>query len=191
LFDVVCNAGVTVLVGVSAQTGAFTENIVREMARHTPRPVIFPLSNPTSKAEATPEDLLRWSDGRVLVGTGSPFPPVEVKGKQVRISQVNNSFIFPGLALGILVSRTTRVSDAMIMASAKALAGLSPTVADPDAPLLPPIADCRKVSLVIAEAVAKQAIADGTAEAVDDATLRERLRAYVWDPVYLPYERIV
>jgi len=190
LLDVVRNAGVTVLVGVSAQTGAFTEEIVREMARHTARPIIFPLSNPTSKAEATPADLLRWSDGRALVGTGSPFPAVEVNGKLVRISQVNNSFIFPGLALGILVSRSTRVSDAMIMASAKALAGLSPTIADPDAPLLPPIADCRKVSLVIAEAVAKQAMADGTAEAVGDAILRERLHAYIWDPVYLPYERI-
>ena len=190
LLDVVRNAGVTVLVGVSAQTGAFTEKIVREMARHTARPIIFPLSNPTSKAEATPADLLRWSEGRALVGTGSPFSPVEVNGKLVRISQVNNSFIFPGLALGILVSRSTRVSDAMIMASAKALAGLSPTIQNPDAPLLPPIADCRKVSLVIAEAVAKQAMADGTAEAVDDGTLRERLRAYVWEPVYLPYERI-
>jgi malate dehydrogenase (oxaloacetate-decarboxylating) len=190
LLDVVRNAGVTVLIGVSAQTGAFAEEIVREMARHTERPVIFPLSNPTSKAEATPADLLRWTDGRVLVGTGSPFPPVEVNGKQVRISQVNNSFIFPGLGLGILVSRAKRVSDAMIMASAKALASLSPTIADSEAPLLPPIADCRKVSLVVAEAVAKQAMADGTAEKVDDETLRERLRDYVWEPVYQPYERI-
>jgi malate dehydrogenase (oxaloacetate-decarboxylating) len=190
LLDVVRNAGVTVLIGVSAQTGAFAEEIVREMAKHTERPVIFPLSNPTSKAEATPADLLRWTDGRVLVGTGSPFPPVEVNGKQVRISQVNNSFIFPGLGLGILVSRATRVSDAMIMASAKALASLSPTIAAPEAPLLPPIADCRKVSLVVAEAVAKQAMADGTAEKVDDETLRERLRDYVWEPVYQPYERV-
>ncbi|MFZ1087264.1 MAG: NAD-dependent malic enzyme [Terracidiphilus sp.] len=190
LLDVVRNAGVTVLVGVSAQPGAFTEEIVREMARHTARPIIFPLSNPTSKAEAVPADLLRWTDGRALVGTGSPFDPVEVNGKLVRISQVNNSFIFPGLALGILVSRSTRVSDAMIMASAKALAELSPILADPSTPLLPPIGDCRKVSLVIAEAVAKQAIQDGTAETVDDATLRERIRAYVWEPVYQPYERI-
>jgi malate dehydrogenase (oxaloacetate-decarboxylating) len=190
LLDVVRNAKVTVLVGVSAQPGAFTEEIVREMARHIEHPVIFPLSNPTSKAEATPADLLRWTDGRALVGTGSPFDPVEVDGKLVRISQINNSFIFPGLALGILVSRSTRVSDAMIMASAKALATLSPILADKNAPLLPPIADCRKVSLVVAEAVAKQAIADGTAEAVDDATLRHRIRAYVWEPVYLPYERI-
>jgi malate dehydrogenase (oxaloacetate-decarboxylating) len=190
LLDVVRNAGVTVLVGVSAQPGAFTEEIVREMARHTARPIIFPLSNPTSKAEAVPADLFGWTDGRALVGTGSPFDPVLVNGNLTRISQVNNSFIFPGLALGILVSRTTRVSDAMIMASAKALASLSPTLSDPEAPLLPPIADCRKVSLVVAEAVAKQAMADGTAEAVDDATLRERLSAYVWEPVYQPYERI-
>ncbi|MGA7831643.1 MAG: NAD-dependent malic enzyme [Terracidiphilus sp.] len=190
LLDVVRNAGVTVLVGVSAQPGAFTEEIVREMAKHTAQPIIFPLSNPTSKSEAVPADLLRWTEGRALVGTGSPFDPVLVNGKPVRISQVNNSFIFPGLALGILVSRSTRVSDAMIMASAKALAGLSPALVASGAPLLPPIADCRKVSLVVAQAVAKQAIADGTAEAVDDATLRERLRAYVWEPVYLPYERI-
>jgi malate dehydrogenase (oxaloacetate-decarboxylating) len=113
-----------------------------------------------------------------------------VDGKLVRISQVNNSFIFPGLALGILVSRSTRVSDAMIMASAKALAGLSPALTDPSAPLLPPIADCRKVSLVVAEAVAKQAMADATAEKVDGKTLRQRLRDYVWEPVYHPYERI-
>jgi malate dehydrogenase (oxaloacetate-decarboxylating) len=189
LLDVVRQAKVTVLVGVSAQAGSFTEEIVREMASHTPRPVIFPLSNPTSKSEATPADLLRWTDGQALVGTGSPFTPVEVDGKKVRISQINNSFIFPGLALGILVSRTTRVSDAMIMAAAKALAGLSPTLQEPDAPLLPPVSDCRKVSLVVAEAVGKQAIADGTAEPVDTETLRRRLREYVWDPEYLPYER--
>ncbi|MGA3159779.1 MAG: NAD-dependent malic enzyme [Terracidiphilus sp.] len=190
LLDVARNAKVTILVGTSAQAGAFTEEIVREMASHTARPIIFPLSNPTSKSEATPADLLRWTAGRVLVGTGSPFEPVEVNGKLMRISQVNNSFIFPGLALGILVSRTTRVSDAMIMASAKALAGLSPALADPNAPLLPPVADCRKVSLVVAEAVAKQAMADGTAEKVDDKTLRKNLRDYVWEPVYHPYERI-
>jgi malate dehydrogenase (oxaloacetate-decarboxylating) len=191
LLDVVRNAKVTVLVGVSAQPGAFTEEIVREMAQHIERPVIFPLSNPTSKGEAVPADLLRWTNGRALVGTGSPFGPVEVDGKSLRISQINNSFIFPGLALGVLVSRATRVSDAMIMAAAKALAGLSPTVADKDAPLLPPIADCRKISLIVAEAVAKQAIADGTAAPLDDATLRANLRAYVWEAVYHPYERIL
>jgi len=191
LLDVVRNAGVTVLAGVSAQPGAFTEEIVREMASHVERPVIFPLSNPTSKSEATPADLLRWTDGRALVGTGSPFPPVEVNGKLVRISQINNSFIFPGLALGILVSRSTRVSDEMIMAASKALAGLSPTLNDKDAPLLPPVADCRKVSVVVAKAVALAAMAGGIAATIDEVDLDERIHAYVWEPVYLPYERIV
>jgi len=190
LLDVVRNAGITVLAGVSAQPGAFTEEIVREMARHTPHPVIFPLSNPTSQSEAAPADLLRWTDGRALVGTGSPFAPVEINGKSIRIAQVNNSYIFPGLALGILVSRARRVTDGMIMAAAKALEALSPARADKGAPLLPPIAEARKTSLAVAEAVGTQAIVDGVAEAVDDASLAEMLRAYVWEPEYVPYERV-
>ena len=191
LFDVVRNAGITVLAGVSAQPGAFTEEIVREMARHTPHPAIFPLSNPTSQSEAAPADLLRWTDGRALVGTGSPVAPVEVNGKSIRIAQVNNSYIFPGLALGILVSRARRVSDGMIMAAAKALAALSPARTDKSAPLLPPISEARKTSLAVAEAVGMQAIADGVAEAVNDASLADELRAYVWEPVYQPYERVL
>jgi malate dehydrogenase (oxaloacetate-decarboxylating) len=190
LLDVVRNAGITVLAGVSAQPGAFTEEIVREMARHTPRPVIFPLSNPTSQAEATPADLLRWTEGRALVGTGSPFAPVEVNGKLVRIAQVNNSYIFPGLALGILVSRAARVTDGMIMAAAKALASLSPARADKNAPLLPPIADARKTSAAVAEEVFRQAIADGVAEPASEAEIAEKLSAYMWEPVYCSYERI-
>ena len=190
LLDVVRNAGITVLAGVSAQPGAFTEEIVREMARHTPHPVIFPLSNPTSQSEAAPADLLRWTDGRALVGTGSPFAPVEVNGKSIRIAQVNNSYIFPGLALGILVSRAKRVTDGMIMAAAKALAALSPARADKSAPLLPPIAEARKTSLAVAEAVGMQAIADGMAEAVDEESLADALRGYVWEPEYVTYERI-
>ena len=190
LLDVVRNAQVTVLVGTSAQPGAFTEDIVREMARHTPRPVIFPLSNPTSLSEATPHDLLRWTDGRALVGTGSPFAPVEVDGKLIPIAQTNNSYIFPGLALGILVSRSRRVTDAMIMAAARVLARLSPALQDKNAPLLPPIADSRKVGLVVAEAVAQQAIIDGVAAIEDAATLKDQLRAYVWEPAYPRYERL-
>jgi malate dehydrogenase (oxaloacetate-decarboxylating) len=190
LLDVARNAGITVLAGVSAQPGAFTEEIVREMARHTPHPVIFPLSNPTSQSEAAPADLLRWTDGRALVGTGSPFAPVEVNGKSIRIAQVNNSYIFPGLALGILVSRARGVTDGMIMAAAKALATLSPARTDKSAPLLPPIAEARKTSLAVAEAVGMQAIADGVAEAAVEASLADELRAYVWEPEYIPYERI-
>jgi malate dehydrogenase (oxaloacetate-decarboxylating) len=189
LRDTVENAGITVLVGVSAQAGAFTEEIVRTMARNTPRPVIFPLSNPTSVSEAKPEDLFRWTDGRALVGTGSPFPPVEVDGRPVRISQINNSFIFPGLALGILVSRANRVTEGMMMAAAKALAAQSPTVSDPTAPLLPRISESRRVAVGVAEAVAGQAIAEGVSE-IDPATIADAICAYVWEPVYHPYERI-
>ena len=190
LLDVVRNAGITVLAGVSAQPGAFTEEIVREMVRHSERPVIFPLSNPTSKSEAVPADLLRWTDGRALVGTGSPFPPVEVNGRMVRISQINNSYIFPGLALGILVSKARRVTDNMIMTAAKTLASLSPARADRNEALLPPIADSRKVGMIVGEAVAEQAVADGVAEAAGEGSMKERIDAYFWEPVYLPYERV-
>jgi malate dehydrogenase (oxaloacetate-decarboxylating) len=189
LFDVVRNAKITVLAGVSAQAGAFTEQIAREMAKNTERPIIFPLSNPTSKSEAAPADLLRGTDGRALVGTGSPFAPAEIAGRTVRIAQVNNSYIFPGLALGILVSRARHVSDAMIMAAAKALAALSPTLTDKDAPLLPPISDARRVSLAVAEAVGRQAMADGLSDVEEVDTLRRMLREYVWEPVYVPFER--
>src|SRR6202050_3077234 len=168
LLDVVRHASITVLAGVSAQAGAFTEEIVRAMAAHSKRPVIFPLSNPTSQSEAAPADLLHWTEGRAVVGTGSPFAPVEINGKLIRIAQVNNSYIFPGLSLGILVSRAPRVTDGMIMAAAKALAALSPARADKNAPLLPPIADSRKTSAAVAAAVGRQAMAEGVAEACDE-----------------------
>ena len=191
LLDTVRNAKVTVLVGVSAQPGVFTEEIVRAMALNTPRPVIFPLSNPTTLAEATPADLYRWTDNQALVGTGSPFPPVQVDGKPVRISQINNSFIFPGLALGILVSKARRVTDGMIMTAARTLASLSPTREDKNAPLLPPIGDSRRVGMIVGEAVGKQAIAEGVAGIEDASSLRELLLDYVWEPDYPPYERIL
>lgn len=190
LLDVVRNAKATVLVGVSAMAGAFTEEVVREMAQHTHRPVILPLSNPTSKSEATPVDLMRWTQGRALVGTGSPFAPVDVNGRQVRISQINNSYIFPGVALGILVARARRVTDSMMMAATKTLASISPTLEDKNAPLLPPVSESRKVAAVIAEAVARQAIAEGIAGIEDPASLPKQIRDYVWEPLYLPYQRI-
>jgi malate dehydrogenase (oxaloacetate-decarboxylating) len=190
LADVVRNAKLTVLIGVSSQAGAFTEEIVREMAKHTDRPAIFPLSNPTSKSEATPADLTRWTNGRALIGTGSPFPPVEINGKTVEFAQTNNSYIFPGLALGILTSKAKHVSDGMIMSAAKALAALSPTLKNKEAPLLPPITDSRKVSLPVAEAVGKQAIAEGLAGVADERSFEKELREYVWEPVYLPYVRL-
>jgi len=190
LLDLARNVAVTVLAGTSTQAGAFTEEIVREMARHVDRPIVFPLSNPTSCSEAAPADLLRWTDGRALVGTGSPFPPVEFGGRRIPVAQTNNSYIFPGLALGTLVSRASRVTDGMIMAAAKALALLSPAREDKNAALLPPIADSRKIGLVVGEAVGRQAIADGIAGIADGDSLKQQLQAYVWEPVYLPYERL-
>ena len=188
LYDTVRNAKVTALVGTSTQPGSFTEEIVRAMAQNIDRPVILPLSNPTSKSEAAPADILRWTNGRALIGTGSPFPPVESDGRPVRISQTNNSYIFPGLALGTLVARARRVTDGMIMAAAKTLASLSPTVTDANAPLLPPIGDSRKVGLTVAAAVARQAIAEGISTLPDPSALAEELHSYVWEPVYRPYE---
>lgn len=189
LLEVVRNAGITALVGTSTIPGAFSEEIVRAMASHTDRPIIFPLSNPTSKSEAVPEDLMRWTEGRALIGTGSPFPPVEVNGRLVPIAQTNNSYIFPGLALGILVSRARRVTDGMIMAAARALAGLSPARDDKHGRLLPPIGESRKVGLIVAEAVGRQAIAEGVSELADGDDLKTEIAAYVWEPVYMPYER--
>ncbi len=188
LLDVVRHARPTVLIGVSGQPGAFTEEVTRAMAKNTRRPIIFPLSNPTSLCEAKPQDILDWTEGRALIGTGSPFAPAKVNGKEVQIDQTNNSYIFPGLALGIISSRAKHVSDAMIKASALALAELSPTRQDKRANLLPPLSGIRSVSLEVAKAVGKQAIKDGLA-AVDEAGFEKELAANIWDPVYKPYQR--
>jgi malate dehydrogenase (oxaloacetate-decarboxylating) len=189
LLDVIRNAKPTVLIGVSSQAGAFTEEVVRTMAKYSERPIVFPLSNPTSRCEATPQQVLDWTDGRALIGTGSPFGPAKVNGKDVRIDQTNNSYIFPGLALGIISSRARRVSDAMIKASAKALAELAPTKQNKNANLLPPLSGIRSVSLAIARAVGRQAIQDGLTT-MDEAQFERELAANVWEPVYEPYERV-
>ena len=189
LLDVVRNAKPSVLIGVSGQAGAFTEQAVREMAKHTARPVIFPLSNPTSRSEATPHDLLNWTEGRALIGTGSPFEPVNFAGKQFHIAQTNNSYIFPGLALGILASKAKRVTDTMIKAATQELVRHLPTQKDKNASLLPPISDARQLGRLIGYAVGKQAIKDGQAQVADDDALNRELQANFWEPVYVPYER--
>ncbi len=189
LEDVARNARPTVMIGVSAQPGAFTEAAVRAMATHVERPVLFPLSNPISRAEATPQDLIEWTEGRALVGTGSPFPAVIWRGQPVPIAQTNNAYVFPGIGLGVLAVHAQRVTDAMFTSAARALAALSPALGDPRAPLLPPVSELRPVAVAVARAVARQAIADGVADECDDATLDARIAAQVWDPVYRPYRR--
>ncbi|MCX5746210.1 MAG: NAD-dependent malic enzyme [Proteobacteria bacterium] len=187
LLDVVMNAAPTVLIGVSGATGAFSEPIVRALAARVARPVIFPLSNPTSRAEAAPADLVAWSDGRALIGTGSPFPAVIHDGRAVEIAQTNNSYIFPGVGLGVLAASARRVTEGMFMASARALATLSPASREPTAPLLPPVGELRTVAIVIARAVAKQAMREGVAEPIDDATLEAHIATQIWQPVYREY----
>ena len=188
LLDVVRNAKPSVLIGVSGQTGAFTPDAVREMAKHTARPVIFPLSNPTSRSEATPQDLMDWTEGRALIGTGSPFEPVNLNGKKVKIAQTNNSYIFPGLALGIIASKARYVTDTMVKAAATELIRHLPTQKDKEGSLLPPISEARNIGRVIAQAVGRQAIQDGQAQVADEDALSRELEANIWEPVYERYE---
>ncbi len=182
LAEVVGHVRPTMLIGTSTQAGAFTEAIVRQMAAHVERPMIMPLSNPTSKAEAVPADLIAWTDGRALVATGSPFAPVTHDGVTHRIAQANNALIFPGLGLGVAVARARRISDAMLAAAAEAVAGLS-DASTPGAPLLPPVDHLREVSAAVAVAVAKAAAADGLAEvALDDPV--QQVHQAMWQPEY-------
>ena len=182
LADVVAGVRPTMLIGTSTQAGAFTEAVVRQMAAHVDRPVIMPLSNPTSKAEAVPADLIAWTDGRALVATGSPFDPVVHNGTTYRIAQANNALVFPGLGLGVAVARARRVSDSMLAAAADAVAGLSDATTR-GAPLLPLVDNLREVSATVAVAVAKAAVADGLAEVELDDPIQQVHQA-MWQPEY-------
>jgi malate dehydrogenase (oxaloacetate-decarboxylating) len=189
LLDVIYNAKPTGLIGVSAQTGAFTESVVRAMAKHNKRPIVFPLSNPSSCAEATPADIERWSEGRAIIGAGSPFPPIMRNGHPFSIDQSNNSYIFPGVGLGAIATRAARISDTMFMAAAKALADMSPARANPEANLLPRVTELRDVAVAVAIAVGKQAYAEGLTSGVTAHGIEDAVRAKMWLPRYLPYRR--
>jgi len=188
LAEVVSRTRPTMLIGTSTQPGAFSEAIVTEMAEYAERPVIMPLSNPTSRSEAQAADLIAWTGGRALIATGSPFPPVTYGGVEYEVAQANNALIFPGLGLGVTVSRARRVSDGMLVAAADALAGLADASA-PGAAVLPPVTRMREVSAAVAEAVARAAVAEGLSEAPLDG-LPERVRAAMWEPAYPEVEAI-
>jgi len=188
LGDVVRNAHPTILIGTSTMGGAFTKAIVKEMAAHCERPIIMPLSNPTSRAEATPADLIDWTDGRALVATGSPFDPVDHREVRHFIALANNALIFPGLGLGVAACRASRITDAMIAAAAEALARRV-NAYRPGASLLPSMADLRPVSAHVALAVAAAAAEEGVARApltdpIDDIYTR------MWQPTYPAVEVI-
>ena len=185
LSEVVRRARPTVLFGVSGQAGAFEEQTIREMASHADRPIILPLSNPTSHAEARPVDLLEWTEGRAIVGTGSPFDDVLYRGRRYRVGQGNNVFIFPGVGLGTSVSRAREVTAGMFLDAAKALATcVSPRLLEMGC-VYPAISEVRKASREVAVAVARRAVVDGVAEEMPD--IEARIDAEIWEPAYLPY----
>jgi malate dehydrogenase (oxaloacetate-decarboxylating) len=176
------------LIGTSTQSGAFTESIVRHMASTVDRPIIMPLSNPTSKAEALPEDVINWTNGRALVATGSPFPPVSHDGRTYTIAQANNALVFPGLGLGVAVVRARRITDEMIAAAADAVAALADSTA-PGAALLPPVTDLRTVSAAVAIAVAQAAEELDLAEQPLSDPVKQIHQA-MWRPEYPQFEPI-
>ncbi|HDT0719849.1 NAD-dependent malic enzyme [Proteus mirabilis] len=189
LLEVVKNAKPTILIGVSGQAGLFTEEIIREMHKHCERPTVMPLSNPTSRVEARPEDIINWTDGQALVATGSPFAPVTYKEKVYPIAQCNNSYIFPGIGLGVIASGAKRVTDAMLMVASRALADCSPMAKEGDGPLLPLLADIQQVSRYIAKQVAKEAQVQGVATVTSDSALEEAIERNYWEPEYRIYKR--
>jgi malate dehydrogenase (oxaloacetate-decarboxylating) len=190
LLDVVKQAKPTVLIGVSGQPGLFTEEVIRTLASNCESPIVLPLSNPTSRVEAVPADIVQWTKGRALIATGSPFAPVNYQGKIYQISQCNNSYIFPGIGLGVVASGATRVTDSMLMASSNALADCSPKLNNPDADLLPDINEIQQVSKFIAFKVAKAAMDAGVAPMVSDELLHQAIEANFWKPEYRQYRRI-
>jgi malate dehydrogenase (oxaloacetate-decarboxylating) len=184
LLDVVTNIHPTILIGVSAQGGAFNKEVIEEMARHTARPILFPLSNPTSKAECTPQEAIEWTQGKAIVATGSPFSPVVYEGKTYKIGQCNNVYIFPGVGLGALGAEASKVTDGMFLAAARTLSRLSPALKDPTASLFPPIEQVRSASRQIALSVAKKACEERVAGGID---YKKGIESHIWEPHYPTY----
>ncbi len=189
LHEVVARTHPTILIGTSGDAGAFAEALVREMAAHVERPIIMPMSNPTALSEAVPGDLLNWTDGRVLVATGSPFPPVTYAGEVFEIAQANNALVFPGLGLGVIVSRASRLTDAMFLAAAHAVAD-QVDASKPGAALLPRVTELRATSAAVAVAVARAAAADGVAGVTVDAGVESAVKAAMWEPRYYPVRAV-
>ncbi|KTD50189.1 malate dehydrogenase [Legionella quinlivanii] len=184
LLEVINNAKPTILLGVSGQPQQFSEPMIRSMASYCDRPIVFPLSNPTSRAEATPQQILDWSAGKALVATGSPFDPVLIGSHPIEISQCNNSYIFPGVGLGVVAGKARRVTDKMMMAAAMALSDLSPAMIKGEGALLPDLRVIRDVSRHIAKAVILQAIKENHADKISDAEIETAIKETMWYPEY-------
>lgn len=187
LEDVVNNLHPNALLGVSGQFGIFSEKIIRAMAAHVARPIIMPLSNPVTHSEATPSDLMAWTDNRAIIGTGSPFGTILKNGQPFQVDQTNNVYIFPGMGLGLIAAKAKTVSDKMFMVAAKALASCSPARLDVNANLLPPVGEVRNVAYQVALAVAKEAVRAGLADFQSDEDLEKNIKQLIWEPEYVPY----
>lgn len=190
LKEVIENLHPNVLLGVSGKAGLFTEDLIREMASHVKQPIIMPLSNPITHSEATPTDLMNWTDNRAVIGTGSPFGNIVKEGKLFRVDQTNNVYIFPGIGLGLIALKVKEVSDKLFMVAAKTLADCSPAKGDPKANLLPPLTEVREVSYKVAVAVAKEAVRLNLAEFLADDEIEKRIQSLIWKPEYIPYRKV-
>ncbi|KKO46533.1 malate dehydrogenase [Arsukibacterium ikkense] len=190
LLDVMHCAAPDILIGVSGQAGLFTEQVIRAMKKGCTTPIIFPLSNPSRQVEATPQQVIEWTDGDVIVATGSPFPPVEYQGKLHHIAQCNNSYIFPGVGLGVIAVKARLISDEMLRAASKTLAATSPLANTGKGGLLPPFTALAELSKKIAFAVAKVAQQQGLALEIDDNSLQQRIEDNFWKPQYRHYKRV-
>ncbi len=191
LVDVVKNAKPTILIGCSTVTGAFTEEIIKFMDSYTPNhPIILPLSNPTSKAEQTPTNILKWTNGKALIGTGSPFAPVDFNGREYVIAQTNNALVYPGIGLGITTSLAKHVTDELIWTACSTLSDNSPAIKDKSKPLLPDLKDVRKVNREIGIAVAKRARKDGLARIDDSLDIETEIDKNMWEPKYYDYKLV-
>ncbi|EWC43585.1 hypothetical protein DRE_01472 [Drechslerella stenobrocha 248] len=183
-----------VLIGTSTHSGAFTQNVIEEITKHVDNPIVFPLSNPTRLAEAQPKDIFKWSNGKALIATGSPFEPVTFEGRKYIVAECNNAMIYPGIGLGCVLSRASMLSDSMLISAVHALAALSPALKDADSGLLPDVGDVRVVSMKVACAVVRRAVEDGVATTQgiprDEAKLEAWVKMQMWDPVYRPLKKV-
>lgn len=190
LLDVINHVKPDILIGVSGVPGLFTEEVIKTMKSYCELPVVFPLSNPISRVEATPKQVIEWTDGKVIIATGSPFEPVEYQGDQYPIVQCNNSYIFPGLGLAVVSANINRITDNMLMVASETLAQFSPLASTGKGDLLPPLTDIAQLSKKIAFAVAKVAFAEGKALAISDDMLVEKIDRNFWQPEYRHYRRV-
>lgn len=190
LRDVMNCAKPDILIGVSGVAGLFTEAVIKAMKKNCQLPIIMPLSNPIKQIEARPEQIIEWTDGEVIIATGSPFKPIEYKGKTYPVAQCNNSYIFPGIGLGVLAVKAQRISDDMLRVASETLAAASPLANTGEGGILPPLTQLSELSKKIAFEVAKVAMRQGYALELDDAALLRKIEANFWKPEYRQYKRV-